>query len=522
MKAKTLVVIASVLLSVSAVRAEVPVDYGVTVGGRAVRVETARCSAAPINTRWPGHQRPTYQTELCAFVRFDLTEPAKVEVTAPRDFKTVVVRPFSKGVKPVVEGRRISFTVAKPGGYSLELDGLHHNLHLFADPPADYKVDRNDPKTRWFGPGEHEVGVIAMKSGETVYLDEGAVVYGRVMARDADDIRILGRGILDASHVKEVYIRNDPAKDREEFERGFAVANVKRYDTIRLEFCDRVKIDGITIRDSQIYNIRPIGCRDLEIGWTKTLGNWRYNSDGFDMHNCERVRIHDCFIRTYDDAVCVKGWDCWMDESEMLHDGYRHDVFRDVTVERCVLWNDWGKSCEIGAETRAREICGVTYRDIDVLHPVAYACDIMNVDYADVHDVLFEDIRVELDDVWRPCVMQKREGETWRDPSGGKAVGSLLGLSVLKHPEYSAGGVRRGRIRDVTFRNIRATGKKLPLSYFYGCDEKANVSGVTIDGLHFNGRRLGNAAEANLKWGKFVAEPVFRGDEGSPRQAALP
>ena len=61
--------------------------------------------------------------------------------------------------------------------------------------------------------------------------------------------------------MKETVIRNDPAKDEEERRKGFAVANVKRYDTIRLEYCDRVTIDGIVIRDSLIYNIRPIMSR---------------------------------------------------------------------------------------------------------------------------------------------------------------------------------------------------------------------------------------------------------------------
>ena len=43
----------------------------------------------------------------------------------------------------------------------------------------------------------HEPGEIRMKSGETVYIEGGAVVRGYIVAEDAAGIRIMGRGILD-------------------------------------------------------------------------------------------------------------------------------------------------------------------------------------------------------------------------------------------------------------------------------------------------------------------------------------
>ena len=162
----------------------------VVADGRALPVESVRCSKMPFNRRWPGHQRPKDQTEICGLARFTLTKPTEVVLEVHEPFSRVAVRPLSKGVKPTMDGRRIRFTVAAAGQYSVEIDGWHRNLFLFADPPEAYDIDRNDPKTRWFGPGEHDVGLLEMKSGETVYLAEGAVVYGRIHARDADDISI--------------------------------------------------------------------------------------------------------------------------------------------------------------------------------------------------------------------------------------------------------------------------------------------------------------------------------------------
>ena len=477
------------------------------VEGRELPVGVARCSKVPFNRRWPGHQRPLEQTEICGVAAFTMSGPATVELKVNEPFTRVVVRPTSKGVKATWKDGVIRLAVERPGQYSVEIDGWHRNLFLFADPPKDYGVDRNDPKVRWFGPGEHDAGVIEMKGGETLYLEAGAVVYGRIHARDADDIRILGRGILDASKVKEQVIRNDPAKDEDERKKGFAVANVKRFDAIRLEFCDRVRVDGVTIRDSLIYHFRPIGCRDVTVENVKVIGSWRYNADGLDMHNCERVVIRDSFVRTYDDAICVKGFDCWMDESEMWHDGYRHDVFRDVLVTNCVTWCDWGKCFEIGAETRAREICNITFRDCDAIRTSSAACDVYNVDWADVHDIVYENIRVEYDDERPAPLYQSSDDMEYADRANGRHQGTLLASAVQYHPEYSSGGTRRGRNRRILFKDIRVTGEALPPSYFVGCDADHRNSDITVDGIYLNGRRVESEKDAKLGYGKF-ADPV--------------
>ena len=477
------------------------------VGGRELPVGTARCSRVPFNRRWPGHQRPLDQTEICGVAAFAMTGPVTVELKVNEPFSRVVVRPSSRNVRARTEGDVIRLTIEHPGQYSVEIDGWHRNLFLFADPVKDYGVVRGAPGVRWFGPGEHDAGLIEMKTGETLYLEAGAVVYGRVHARDADGIRILGRGILDASRIKEQVIRTDPAKDEEERRKGFAVANVKRFDAIRLEFCDRALIDGVTIRDSLIYNIRPIGCRDLTISNVKAIGSWRYNADGFDLHNCERVTIRDSFVRTYDDCICVKGFDAWMDEGEMLHDGYLHDVFRDVLVTNCTTWCDWGRNYEIGAETRAREIRNVVFRDCDAIRTSSVACDVQNVDWADVHDIVFENIRVEYDDERLAPLYQATDDMEYVDRSAGRHLGRLLVSSVFSHPEYSTGGTRRGKNRDILFKDIRVTGETLPSSYFAGCDDAHRSSGITIDGIYLNGRRVESEKDARLERGPF-ADPV--------------
>ena len=89
----------------------------------------------PFNQGWPGYQRPVDQTELAAFAYCDAAGPVSVQITARRQIKSVVVRPSSRNITPAVKGQLISFEVAGPGQFTVEVNGWHHALHLFVNPP---------------------------------------------------------------------------------------------------------------------------------------------------------------------------------------------------------------------------------------------------------------------------------------------------------------------------------------------------------------------------------------------------
>lgn len=116
-----------------------------------------------------------------------------------RPVDRVEIRPLSLHIRPTSSGNRICFTLHQSAHLTVEVNGYHHALHLFASPLEECRVDPNDPKVRYFGPGIHRPGRIEMHSGETVYLAGGAVVHGAISAREAQGIRVLGRGILDLS-----------------------------------------------------------------------------------------------------------------------------------------------------------------------------------------------------------------------------------------------------------------------------------------------------------------------------------
>ncbi len=466
--------------------------YAVSAGGENVPVRCCFVSAYPYNRRWPGHQRGTEQREEAYFVSFEADFPIELKITPKKPFKNVVVRPLSKNVEPRCENGEITLLIPSPGGYSLEPDGYHGALHIFADPIKDYG-DMSGKRVIYFGPGVHRPGLILLQSYQTLYIDAGAVVYGHVVASDARNIKILGRGVLDSSENKEVILFDAPLGDGHE-----DVRNSFRQHTIRLDRCRKVLLDGITIRDSLVYNVAAWDCEDLIVDNLKIIGDWRYNSDGIDLHNCRRCVVRNCFVRTFDDSICVKG-----------HDGCT-ELCDDILIENCVVWCDWDHSLEIGAETQAENMQNITFRNCDVIRSTGVVLDILNVDYGHVHDVLFEDIRVEYDPVSPPPQIQPDDSTPYNPAANPGFMPSLIYLGIIWHHEFSSKTrTERGRISNIRFRNIRVFAPKLPPIEINGFDEEHKVSDVEIDGLYLNGEKLDSLPEAALRC-RFAQNISFR------------
>ena len=466
--------------------------YTATVNGAAVPVSEVRCSAIPFNRRWPGRQRQVEQTELCGMVRFAFDGKATVSVTADRDFKEVKVRPLSRKVSVRRDGRTATFVIDRPGGYSVEFDGYHNNLHVFADAVKEYDLPPNAIR---FGPGFHEVGIRTLNSGDTVYLDPGAIVYGGFHASNATDVAILGRGIIDGGHLKEEILFEAKGDGDED------VKNAKRVHTIDFRNCRNVHIDGPTIRDSLLYNIAMWGCEDVDVSNVKIVGQWRFNTDGIDLHNCRRARVSDCFARTFDDTFCFKA-----------HEGYGN--CEDCVFERCVAWNDWGKAFEVGVECRADHLRRLAFRDCDCVHAVAWVMDVSNVDYGRVSDVTFDGIRVEADEPM-PCTQIQNADDSPFDATAGlDRPPSLFQSAVEFHHEYSkenggkwSGG---GFIDGVAVRNtsILTDGRK-PVVRIVALDAKHRPKNIRFEGLSVNGITVSDSSGVELKLEKGAPAPEF-------------
>ncbi len=442
-------------------------DFEVRVDGQPAFVYRARVSAVPVNQVWPGYQRPLDQTELASFSYFDADGPVRVEVTCltPGPVDSVVIRPLSYGIRPDVAGRTVSFTLERPCQVVVEVNGWHHALHLFANPPETDHPDPADPRVRAYGPGVHRAGKIVLRSGETLYVAGGAVVHGVVFAEDATDVRVLGRGILDASSV-----------DR--FGAG---------PMIELRRCARVRLAGLVLRDPHVWTVMPAYCEDVRMDNLKLIGLWRYNADGIDVVNSRRVLVENCFVRSFDDSLVVKGLDHSAEDGGDARQQAADTAVRDVRFRHCVVWNDWGRGLEIGAETQAPAMEHITFEDCDIVHFVHRAMDVQHGDRALVRGVRFEDIRVE-----EPITEGARIADRPHTPDEVGLLVELIVAATMWNKD-----AERGRIEGVRFKDIRVlTG--LPLrTNIAGFDADHLVRDVTFENLTWPGRRV-ETLEAGL------------------------
>jgi len=449
-------------------------DYTLRVNGRTVPVYICRVSAMPFNQIWPGYQRPLDQTEIAAFAYWGMSGPVTVEVVSNRPFQSVAVRPTSRGIHPAIEGRHITFTVAKPGQMTVELDGIHKALHLFADPPETDAPKPGDPDVLYFGPGVHKTGKIQIKSGQTVYIAGGAVVYGAIRGQGVSGVRILGRGVIDGSELA----RSDGGD-------------------IRFSDSSDIKIQGVIMRDPAEWCAAFFGARKVAISDVKLVGLWRYNSDGIDVCNSQDVTIRDSFIRSFDDSIVIKGL-------KNRRQSFDDRPVRNVRASRLVVWCDWGRALEIGAETCAPELTDVVFSDIDIIRTDVAAMDIQHGDRAAVHGIRFENIRVEIDDQNFAPIIQKSRDDKF-DPVAASGFIPNLFVIIIQGTMWSHDTVR-GTVRDVLYKDIFVTGKPAPQSSFTGFDAEHDVQGVRIENLRFNGRQATNLEEAHVKVGKYAGD----------------
>ena len=186
----------------------------------------------------------------------------------------------------------------------------------------------------------------------------------------------------------------------------------------------------------------------------------------------------------------------------MLHHGVLHDVFEDVIVERCTIWNDWGRALEIGAETRAKAIRNVTFRDCDILAVHDVALDVQNCDQAEVHDIRFENIRVECDAAPPETVYSGHAKDF--DPKRRGGAPRIAEAIIHYIPEYSkAGAENRGRIHDLVFSDIDVYSSALPRTGFFGFDADHRIERVTLKNFRLNGKDVTDAVRAATETNAF-------------------
>lgn len=265
-----------------------------------------------------GKEQRVYHTEFFDFVSFlDENEKAEVEVTVNEPFQKAVIRPTVAQIPFKEEENKISISLPAGKRITLELDDkLESPLYVL---PGKY-IPKPENATYVFESGKaYNVGCLQLNSDETVYIEYGAVVSGRIYSRMADRVRILGNGIL--------YGGNWHAWDENGAEQ--LIVPVLGED---------IEIRGITLLDGGSWHIVPVACKNVLIEDVNVLGKV-ITGDGVDIVGCENVVLRNCFIRANDDCISIKAVE-FQDPSGCT------DV-RHILVEDCLFWNaEFGNTLE--------------------------------------------------------------------------------------------------------------------------------------------------------------------------------
>lgn len=377
--------------------------------------------------------------QSASMVYFDLSGPVDVAVKKNNgDVRRVEVRPHSAGIKAKLVRNTAYFTLDKPAKISVEFDGDRlHNLHLFANPVETERPDPKDPNVVYFGPGVHKLPegkeAFSIPSNKTVYIAGGALVQGMIEVRDAENVRIVGRGIIDR-----------PA-------RGILAARSRN-----------VEIDGVIVRNPRHYTVFCGQSTGLSVRNLKTFSaeSW---GDGLDHMSCSDVRIDDVFLRTSDDSIAIYGrrWE------------YSGDA-RNYLVTNSTLWADIAHPINIGVHgnhEKPEVLENITFRNIDVLghdeddRNYQGVMAITDGDDNLVRNVLFEDFRID-----------------------SIEEGMLFNIRAVFNEKYSHSPGRG--VENVTIRNVRFKGGDINRSVIAGYSADRMVRSVTIEDVTVAGKPL--------------------------------
>ncbi|WP_158279858.1 glycosyl hydrolase family 28 protein [Coraliomargarita sinensis] len=448
------------------------------------------------------HTIEPLQTERGAILNFGMSEPVEIQVALDQAPQDVVIRPLHAGIEARVEGRVLRFQLPRPMNLSVEVDGdISDPLLVFANPKELNAPSREDPKVKYYEAGKvHQEDEIFLEHGETLYLEPGAVVNAVVRAVDARNVSIRGAGILNAGYRKH------------------------KINQLVLRECVGARLENFIILDSFGWTIHLSGSEDIEIDNVRVVA-WRANCDGLDIEYSSRVRVNNCFFRTYDDSIAVKALYprgvAGVPLQEMIdpetlgkHDvpEIEGDVIGDILVRDSVFWTDGAQSLEIGFELRVDRIKGITFRNCDVIHARGGAAfSIHNGDRAIIEDIVLQDIRIEnvkrlfdfhvgLSIYSDDCPEQFRRSNPNREPPSRRPEMAnnpwQWFVPLDEHlPKYQD---NRGLVRNVAVRSMTVLEKPKVPSILQGYSPERTIQDVTFINLKIAGEPVLSADDLDL------------------------
>lgn len=396
------------------------------------------------------------------YVHIITKDIVSVEVKINEKIEKIDLRPTRRAKKFTVEGDSVKFLMSRADYYCLELNGdLKRPLLIFCDEKIEKQLYDGETVT-YFGKGYHKVGEMKPESNTVIFIDEGAVVEGKIHVDGIKNLRIMGNGVLWAKNHDE-----------------------GRSTPITINHGEGIEINGITIIGRNCWNVHVRNCKRVLIENLKIMAHEIW-SDGIDIVSCVDVVVRHIFIKNEDDCVCIKS-------SGAVKSNFEGGDVRNVLVEDCVLWSGpRGNSLEIGYETNNSVVENILFRNVDVMHRQTQEnkfrrsiISIHNAGNATIRNVTYENIYAEETDenfIQISHMHQPQWGlgdgviEDIRLRGVTLAGGELRESAVRGYPRGIAPDQKKPCVtRNITFENLNILGKQIK------SQEDANANGFYID-----------------------------------------
>jgi len=376
-------------------------------------------------------------------------------------------------------------------------------------------------------PGQFRSGTVELRSGVVLHLEAGAVLLGSpnlddyvfargwgwphdeqvcdvtpwhlVQAFDSEDVGITGDGAIagsgpafwhpDRPHEWAFWVHRD---------------NRRPSPMVHFESCRRVRVEGVTLRDSAGWTLHLTRCESVRVeGLAIRNTFFGPNTDGMDIHNCRGVVVHGCDVATGDDAIAIMG---------SSHGG----PSEDIAVSDCVLRTSCVGLRIIGFDSGAR------HRRIaaaNLLMPrTSRMFDIRSLNGAAIENVRVCNVVGTTNSGWpinRPfeiVAVDRRNPHTKRhNPEGrGGLVRdvALAGLDTLTDGRGMIVATPPHRVEDVTLRDIRMRYAMLDDAAVFAASRGERDHALYLPGDHGDARSANAAIVA-----KNVARLAVRGLE---------
>lgn len=391
-----------------------------------------------------------YDFDAAMFTKGDT--PVLVDVMVEDSFDAYTLKPDRYGVEVERIQDTLRFKLDEPHKLVLQIPG-RKPLAIIVTPNETEIPNSSDPDVVYFEPGLTHAGVIRPKSGQTLYFAPGALVKGRIEARDVKNVRVMGRGVLETE--------------------GYSSRPDKLHG-ILFDRSENILVEGIGVRSNDTWwQTLFLNTINAEVAHVNLFGIG-VNTDGVDIDAVKDFVVRDSFIRCEDDGL---GWHA-LDAAangEMITE--------NVLADNLVIWNTrWGNGIRIGASMEAQLWRDITIRNIDILmhaHSGIYS------DYSDwawMDNLKFENVTIEKPSVPISFYIE----ETRYSNSNGylKARGHMHGL-LFENVTMTGGGIylkgadAKHRINAVWFNNCTNGGRLLDSPH----DVKVNPF---VTNVHFN------------------------------------